>query len=330
VILHPSVLALVVASLVTSGMLAYAARWAIVILRRWDLRSGSALQLELERRTVLLSTLLRHVIAFELASLFLYVHTADGLAPLFTGAMCAAGTLKASAWGYPVLLLKLANFVLAGVWLALNHVDGEAPDHPLIRPKYGLLLALVPPVLAEAGLQARYFAELRPEVITSCCGSLFARSGGGLAGGLAALPVEPTRLAYFAIIAAAVGAGALFRARGRGGWLLAAASAIAIPVGLASVVAFVSPYVYELPTHRCPFCLLQREYGFVGYPLYGALLGGGVAGIALGAVMPFRHVPSLARTVPAFQRRLASVAVALFTALLALTAYEVATSSLRM
>jgi hypothetical protein len=330
VILHPAVLALVVASLLTAGLLVYAARWAVAILRRWDLRSGSSRQLELERRTYLVSTILGYVLAFELASIFLYVYTADALAPMFTGAMCAAGTLRASPWGYPVLFLKLANFVLAGLWLAVNHADGAGYDYPLVRPKYALLLGLAPLVAAEAAMQVAFFADLRPEVITSCCGSLFARSDRGLAGDLASLPPGPTAVAFFGTGAAAIAAALLFRRTGRGGWLLAALGALAIPVSLAAVVGFLSPYVYELPTHHCPFCLLQREYRFVGYPLYASLLGGGLAAMAVGAVAPFRGRPSLAAAIPPFQRRLAAASAILLATGVAVAGWEVATSHLRM
>ena len=34
---------------------------------------------------------------FQLASLFLFIYTADHLHPLFVGAMCAAGTLYVNA-----------------------------------------------------------------------------------------------------------------------------------------------------------------------------------------------------------------------------------------
>jgi hypothetical protein len=245
--------------------------------------------------------------------------------------MCAAGTLKASVYGYPVLLLKLLNFILAGLWLSLNHVDGQGEDYPLVRPKYAALLGLAPLVVAEAILQALFFADLRPEVITSCCGSLFARSSAGLAGDLASLPPGPTAVAFFGTVAASIAAALLHRKTGRGGYLLAGLAALAIPLSLASVVAVLSPYVYELPTHHCPFCLLQREYRFVGYPLYGALLGGGgVAGMAVGVVMPFRSRPSLAHAVPALQRKLAATSALLFAVLLAIAVYEVATSQLRM
>jgi len=328
--LHPAILALVAGSLMTAGLLAYAAWWAAVVLRRWDLSSGSHLQLELERRTVLLSAMVRLVLLFQLAALFLFVHTADSLAPLFTGAMCAAGTLQASAYGYPVLLLKLANFLLAGVWLAIDHLDARAPDYPLVRSRYAFLLALTPMVALEAVLQALYFADLRPEIITSCCGSQFGRGGAGLGAGLAALPVAPTLVLATGVVAVAIGAALAVRITGRGAPLLGVAAAVAVPVSIAAVIAVVSPYVYELPAHRCPFCLLQRQYHHVGYAIYAALLGGGLAGMAAAVVSPARARPSLAVSASAFQRRLATVAAVAFAALVVLAGSAIAASHLRM
>jgi hypothetical protein len=330
VILHPSVVALVLGSALTAALLVYAARWSIAILRRWDLASGASLQLELERRTYLVSTVVGWVLAFEIVSLFLFVHTADGLAPLFTGAMCAAGTLQANGLGYPVLVLKLADAVLAGLWLVLNHADLRGFDYPLVRPKYALLVAMVPPFVAEAVLEARYFGALRPEVITSCCGSLFGRAGAGLGADLAALPPGPTGAAFLAVTGGAVAAAVLVRRRGRGAAALGLLSALVLPAGLAAVIAVVSPYVYELPTHHCPFCLLQREYGYVGYPLYAALLAGAVAGMGAGMLSAFRNVASLREEVPALQRQLAAVAAAALTVLLALSLALIGRSSLRM
>jgi hypothetical protein len=111
--------------------------------------------------------------------------------------------------------------------------------------------------------------------------------------------------------------------------MLGALTALLLPVGLAAVVSWLSPYVYELPTHHCPFCLLQREYHWVGYPLYGALLGGSLTGAGVGVLMPFRAIPSLAGALPAYQRRLAGWSVALLTGLGFLVAWIVAASQLR-
>jgi hypothetical protein len=329
VILHPSVLALVGSALLVGALLVYSAFWGARIVQRWDLTSGSELQLDLERRTHLISTLLGYILVFGLASLFLFVFTADSLAPLFTGAMCAAGSLHASRYGYPVLLLQIAGFALAAIWLIVNRADSLGYDYPLVRFKYRFLLALTPVLLLEMALRAAYFLDLKPEVITSCCGSLFGAGGRGFGSDLAGMSPSLTGGAFLVLLVGAVASGILFRVSGRGGWMLGAWSALLLPVGLAAVVSWLSPYVYELPTHHCPFCLLQREYHWVGYPLYGALLGGSLTGAGVGVLMPFRAISSLAGELPAYQRRLAGWSVALLTGLGFLVAWIVAASQLR-
>ena len=329
-IVNPAVIALVGGSAAGGALLLVAAAQGVAVLRGWDLKSGSQRQLELERRTYLVSTLLGFTLAFELLSLFLFVFTADALAPQFTGAMCAAGSLQASPYGYPVLLLKLLDAVLAGLWLILDHADKQGHDYPLIRLKYAALLLLAPPALVEAGLQAAYFAGLRPEVITSCCGSLFGEGGRGLGADLAALPPALAGGGLAAVLLLAMGAALVFLRTGRGAWPTGLLSAAALPVALAAVVAVISPYVYELPTHHCPFCLLQREYHHLGYPLYAALLLGSVAGAGVALLAPFRATPSLAEAVPALQRRLAHLALAGLGVFGALSAFEVLASGLRM
>lgn len=108
-ILHPSILALFVSSLLISLLSLYAAGYGILILRRWDIASGSELQLVLERRTYLISTIVSYFLAFQLVSLFLFIQTADSICHLFVGAMCAVGTLTVNSFGYPTLLLKIVT-----------------------------------------------------------------------------------------------------------------------------------------------------------------------------------------------------------------------------
>ena len=139
-ILQPASLALLLIALLVSGMGVYAGYYAMQILGRGDPASGSEGQLELERRTYLISTIMSYILSFELMSLFLFIYTADDIHPLFTGAMCAAGTLAVNSFGYPALLFKVVNFLLAGVWLIINHADNRGYDYPLIRVKYRLLL----------------------------------------------------------------------------------------------------------------------------------------------------------------------------------------------
>jgi hypothetical protein len=308
-ILHPGILSLLVSSLLVGGMVLYAAYCGIAILRGWDISSGSERQLLLERKTYLISTILGYLLFFQLISLFLFIYTADDICPLFTGAMCAVGSLTVSPFGYPVLLCKTATFILAGLWLILNYADSRGYDYPLVRVKYRFLLCLAPLIVGEAILQWLYFLGLRPDVITSCCGSLFSTESAGLSAEIASLPAFPMMGVWYLVMAMTLVTGVLFYRTGKGGGVFAVLSGFAFVVSIVSVISFISLYFYELPTHHCPFCILQKEYGYVGYPLYILLLAGTVTGLGSGMLMPFRKISSLAETIPLLRKRLALVSV---------------------
>jgi hypothetical protein len=256
-----------------------------------------------------------YAFGFQVLSFFLFVYLADDLHRLFVGAMCAAGTLNVNEYGYPAVVLKVLNCLLAGVWLILNHTDNQASDYPLIRKKYALLLAMVPFLLYEAVQLWSYFLSLKANVITSCCGSLFSTDQEGVAAGLAALPVAPMLAAFFGTMAVTLASGLYFLLKGKGAKLFAAAGTLAFPVSVAALISFISVCFYELPTHHCPFCILQREYHYVGYLIYATLLGGGIAGAGVWALMSFRSLPSLRAIVPRIQKRLVRAGMAFYAVL---------------
>jgi hypothetical protein len=330
VILQPAALALLLIALLVSGMGIYAGYYGMRILGRWDPASGSEGQLELERRTYLISTIMSYILSFELMSLFLFIYTADDIHPLFTGAMCAAGTLAVNSFGYPALLLKIVNFLLAGIWLIVNHADNRGYDYPLIRVKYELLNLVVPLLVLESVLLFAYFAGVKPDIITSCCGSLFSHESGSFSGDLASLPHLPMQIAFFAGMAFTAVTGLLFYVRGRAGYLFSVAAAVTFLIAGASVVSFICLYFYELPTHHCPFCLLQKEYGYIGYILYATLFGGAVAGIGTGVLMPFRMTGSLVRIIPAIQRRLTVVTLVCYLLFTLIVVWKMVFSALKL
>ena len=308
-ILNPSILALIVSSLLISVMVLYSAVYGGQILRHWDITSGSDTQLVLERKTYLISTILSYFLGIQLISLFLFVFTVDSLCPLFVGAMCAVGTLTVNDFGYPTLLLKLINFILAGLWLILNHADNAGYDYPLIRKKYLFLIILTPLILAGSGLEITYFLQMKPDIITSCCGSLFSPASRGMASEIAAAPVSIMKIVFILCMVLTTFTGIIFLFKQRLGALFALLTGCAFLVSLVSLVSFICLYIYEMPSHHCPFCILQKEYHYIGYPLYAALLLGTVTGTGVGVLMPFKNKPSLAITLPGFQRRLALTSV---------------------
>jgi hypothetical protein len=271
-----------------------------------------------------------YILSFELMSLFLFIYTADDIHMLFTGAMCAAGTLAVNSFGYPALLLKIVNFLLAGVWLIVNHADNRGYDYPLIRVKYELLNLVVPLLVLEGALLFAYFAGVKPDVITSCCGSLFSHESASFSGDLASLPHLPMQIAYFAGMAITVVSGLFFYVRGRAGYLFSIAATVTFLIAAVSVVSFICLYFYELPTHHCPFCLLQKEYGYIGYVLYATLFSGAVAGIGTGVLMPFRKAGSLALILPALQRRLTLVTLFCYLLFTVITVWKMMFSALKL
>lgn len=329
-ILHPPVIALLIGSLLVSYMLLHSAYYGIQILRKWDMTSGSELQLVLERKTYLISTIIAYAFAFQLMSLFLFIYTADDLCRLFVGAMCAAGTLFVNAYGYPTLILKVINFLLAGLWLIVNYVDNRAVDYPLIKKKYLLLLIITPSVLTETVAQSLYFFGLEPNVITSCCGSLFSADVRDLSSGLVTFTGIPMKMAFSLSMAVTLASGIYFYLKGKGGYLFSFTSGATFFISIASLISFISLYFYELPTHHCPFCILQKEYGYIGYPLYISLLGGGVSGMGVGAVMPFRNITSLRKTLPSIQRRLTLASLVLYAIFLLIATHRMVFTDFRL
>jgi hypothetical protein len=306
-ILHPAVVTLLLVSFLMVVMSLSGAFFGIRIIRRWDLKSGSEEQLALERWTYLISTILSYLFVFEIGSLLLYIYTADSLHNLFVGAMCAAGALAVDPYGYPAFLLKILNVILAGLWLIVNYTDNRAYDYPLIRKKYAMLLILAPLIAAEAVAQLLYFTQMRAEVITSCCGSLFSPEGGGVSADIAAVPAKTAMGGFFLSLALTLLSGVIYRLRGKLGVLFSFASGLFFLVACVSFISFISLYFYELPTHHCPFCVLQREYGYIGYLLYATLLTGVVSGLGVCALIPFTGIVSLAGILPLIQKRLTVV-----------------------
>jgi hypothetical protein len=309
---QPAIIALLLASaLCVLGLLA-SAPFAVEVIRRWDITSGSERQLQLERRTYLFSTLLTLVLALQLAAVLLFVFNAEKMSGMFVGAMCAVGTLNVNAFGFPALNAKIAVFFLAAMWLAINHIDSRARDYPLVRTKYALLLLLAPLLAASAWIELqvlprpqgrRHHLLLRQPVLR--------RQPDPGRRSLGAGPV-PAMWLFYGSLGAAIAVAAWLGYQGgmsrAAGYTLAAASLLAFAATVAGILSFVSLYIYEHPNHHCPFCILKPEYGYQGYWLYVPLFGATAAGLAAGAVQPFARIPSLRDIVPGFSRRLAAVA----------------------
>jgi len=320
-IFHTPILAMILASVITSIIVLWSAFFALKVVRHWDITSGHARQLTLEKRTYLVTTALKFVLALELFSLILFVTNADQMAPMFTGAMCAVGVLNVNEYGMPALLLKLAVFFGASVWLILNHADEQGRDYPLAKHKYALLTILAPLVLITSLIQFLYFYNLHADVITSCCSRLFVPEGKGLQASLSAM--DPMSALYMLFISFGLLVLLAFWLRGskrnnRFGRALFGPVAIGFfTVAIIAITSVISSYIYEQPHHHCPFDILKWQYGYIGFALYIPLFTGTAFGLAAGLMSLFPTPSSLLEAYPRMIARNITISAVLMTIFMA-------------
>jgi hypothetical protein len=329
-ILNPAIIALITSSLLIVGYAIYASAVGYQIIRWWDIQSGSERQLNLERKTYLISTVMSCMFGFGLFSLLLFIYTADHIHDFFIGAMCAAGSLNVNKYGYPALTVKLVTFILCGVWLILNYTDNKAVDYPLIKVKYRFLILIAALLIGEAYLLANYFFELKADVITSCCGILFSEETKSIAGEIASLPSFTTKIIFYLSVVLTIRVGIQFYLTGRQANIFSYFSLWLFLISLVSIISFISLYFYEMPTHHCPFCLLQKEYHYIGYPLYLSLFAGGTTGIGIGVLERVKGAASLQSIIPQIQKRLCLFSMINYAAFALITIYPMIFSDFRL
>lgn len=300
------------------------------IITHWDIASGSEQQLAYERKTYLVSAVLTVLFGLSGFTLLLFIHTADHIHTAFVGAMCAAGSLNVNKYGYPALIVHLTAIFFCGIWLILNAVDNRAPDYPLIKVKYRLLTLIAALLVWQAYLVSRYFFTMEADVLTSCCGILFSDKAEGIAGYMVTVPLIPARIVFYLSAILTIRAGIYFYRTGKSANVFAMLSIWLLLVSLVAIVSFISVYFYELPTHHCPFCLLQKEYNYIGYPLYISLFIGGIAGAGTGVLEKVKGPASLSSHIPAFQKKLCLWSIAGFAFFTLLTIYPVLFSKFRI
>ncbi|MEA3373000.1 MAG: hypothetical protein U9Q62_04840 [Campylobacterota bacterium] len=251
---------------------------AISILSRWNFTSFSALQYRLEKRAYLVVLIILFTLGFKIVMLPFFSYTIDQLSVIVPGAMCGAGVISANEYGPVLLFLKVMILFLIGSWLILNNEDIKASSYPYFKAKLWLFLLIYLLVVTESVLDILYLTNIPIDDPVSCCSTIY-----GIAGGGDPLPfsLDTARLLMlFYLIYALILATNYFRYT----YINLVANLFFLYIAYHAVVYFFGTYVYELPTHQCPFCMLQKEYFYVGYFIWGSLFLGAFFGIA-GAIL---------------------------------------------
>ncbi|TET88796.1 MAG: hypothetical protein E3J96_02525 [Sulfurovum sp.] len=256
------------------------------LLKRWNFDAFTTEQFRLENRSYLVMTIIFFVMLLKVVLLPYFVYTIDNLSNLIPGAMCGAGVIKANEYGNPLLSLKIIILFLSGLWLSMNSIDLKAKSYPYLKLKSWFFIIIFLLLSGEFLLDILYFTHIETTNPVSCCSVIFGQTGG--ANGLPFGLDIPKLLILFYLLFALI--------------VLTILSDLAVMSIIASllfgviayyaVVYFFGTYIYELPTHQCPFCMLQDHYYYVGYLLWGLLLLGVFLTIDAAVMQGFFKQPS--------------------------------------
>ncbi|WP_295421044.1 hypothetical protein [Sulfurovum sp.] len=238
------------------------------LVKKWNFDAFTTEQFTLENRSYLVMAIIFFVMLLKVILLPYFVYTIDKLSDLIPGAMCGAGVIKANVYGNPLLSLKIIILFLSGLWLSINTIDLKAKNYPYLKLKSWFFMVIFLFMSAEFVLDILYFTHIETTNPVSCCSVIFGQTGGinGLPFGLDIPKLLMLFYLLFALVVLTIVSNMTL--------LSIVASLLFAVLSYYAVVYFFGTYVYELPTHQCPFCMLQDHYYYVGYLIWGLLLFG--------------------------------------------------------
>ncbi|MFT7859909.1 MAG: hypothetical protein ABXS93_03125 [Sulfurimonas sp.] len=273
--LTPEILTIYILDVVFLVFASIAFYLSLKISLQYDPDSNTQLQYDLEKKSYLTSTIIKFILFVKIVVFVFFVFTLDKLSNILVGAMCAAGVVNATEYGTPLLILKMLNLYLFAFWLSLHGEDMKDENQRYFRLKFILFLVAFVLLLVEIVTEIVMFSSIDIESVVDCCGVIFSVNEATYISELMADKFLLTVLFYgnfvlmigFYLLKQKVVFGLL--------------NLTFVIVALLSLISFFGTYIYELPTHHCPFCLLQKEYGYIGYILYIFLFYGTFYGISL-------------------------------------------------
>ena len=255
------------------------------IARHWNIALSSEYQYALEKKAVLVATIIQYIFYLKLPLFLFFIFTADTISTLITGAMCATGVVNSVDIGFQLFGFKIINLYLFAFWLLLHSLDMKDENLRYTRAKFIFFMVVFISLACEVFYDFYFFNALNIDKIVSCCGTLF--SVASTASFAVIFTLEP-RFVLIAFYGLAFLQVIFFYRKAPRGFLIT--HLLFIPVAIVALILYFETYVYELPTHHCPFCLLQKEYYYVGYFLYTTLFLGTFFGIGAG-IMSLLETP---------------------------------------
>jgi len=273
--LTPEIIAIYILDIIFLVFAFFAFIISIKIVKNWDISSTSELQYTLEKRAILVATIIKYIFVLKLPLFIFFVFTADKISGVITGAMCAAGVVNSISFGLWLFVFKILNLFIFGFWIALHVADMKDEKLSFTKLKFSIFIVAFVLLVIEILYEISFFTSLDVEKIVSCCGTLFSVASSSSFSFIFNIS-NPVIVTLFYITFGLLILAFFIKNK----ILFLSINILFFIVSLLSLILFFGTYIYELPTHHCPYCFLQREYYYVGYLLYVTLFIGTFSGIS--------------------------------------------------
>jgi len=283
--LVPEVLAILILNLIFALFSLIAFVLAVRIFFKWDLNATTKLQYSLEKQSFLTATIIKYIFAIKLPLFLFFIFTLDNISDLLTGAMCAAGVVDATEYGTYLFILKIINIYLFGFWLVLHYLDIKSKELKYTKIKFGFFIIIFLLFLIELILESIMFNSIDIDKMVSCCGTLYSSSATSYISNIFLIQTPILLSLFYGNFLLIVLFYYLKQKE-----LFSLVNLFFIIISLISLILFFGTYIYELPTHHCPFCFLQKDYYYVGYLIYTLLFIGTFNGLITGFISDKQRV----------------------------------------
>ena len=278
-IFMPEVLTILILNVIFTFFAFIAFVLSVKIFLKWDLNSTEPSQYKLEKQSYLAATVIKYIFAIKVPLFLFFIFTLDKISNVLTGAMCGAGVVDATPYGSYLFILKIINLYIFAYWLMLHSVDIKEENQPYTKMKFGIFIVAFFFFVAELIVEGLMFNAIDVDKMVSCCGTLYSSSASSYISNIFLIDT-PLLLGLFYGNFALIAIFYLLKKR----YLFAISNFLFVIVAIVSLIAFFGTYIYELPTHHCPFCFLQKDYYYVGYAIYALLFSGTFYGLAVGFI----------------------------------------------
>lgn len=255
-------------------LLSIAFYFSLSIIKNWDFNKTTNKQYKLEKTSYLVILIISFTLIIKIVLFPYFAYSLDNLSNIVPGAMCAAGIVGANEFGQINLALKILILFFIGVWLIINSLDLKEKTYPFTKKKYFLYIFIFILSIVELFLDFSFLENISTKEPVMCCSVIFGVNNTG-----SKIPFDLS-ISNLLIVFYLLYILTTILSLQKSSFLNLIINFMFLYIGYYAVTYFFSTYIYQLPTHQCPFCMLQKEYYFVGYFIWGTLFLGTFFGIS--------------------------------------------------